>query len=147
MYVNWKFVLSKWWKAIVMGALIAVGIALFPQVQCALAQNCNAPRDLWCGNGRCCDPAAGFSAVTSCVRSAPIRKPGVCIEKGPGFSEPEIPVRCSNSNNCEVTEVLGTPNRLSGGNWAVGKCPKYRVSPGEGCGVPDTSANSSRATC
>lgn len=31
MNINWRFILSKWWKATLMGLLIAIGIALFPQ--------------------------------------------------------------------------------------------------------------------
>ncbi|WP_322508705.1 hypothetical protein [Anaerolinea sp.] len=150
MSINWRFVSSKWWQVTLMGLLIAVGIALFPQAQCAVAQTCNAPRDLWCNNGqpgKCCDPAHGYSAVTACVRSKPISQPAVCYEIGPGFTESEVPVRCTNSNNCAVTEVLGAPNRLSGGYWYVGKCPKYLVNAFESCGSPDTTQNRVRATC
>ncbi len=135
MNINWRFILSKWWKAALMGLLIAIGIALFPQAQCAVAQTCNTPRDLWCNGGqpgRCCDPAAGFLAVVGCSYDS---KTGFCEEK-----TKLIPVRCSNSSNCEVTEVLDTPNRLSGGYWSVGKC---NWNP---CSL-DTSANSVRATC
>mgnify|MGYP005854617985 CR=1 FL=1 len=151
MKIDWHFVVSKSWKAALMGLLIAIGIALFPQAQCAVAQTCNAPRDLWCNNGqpgKCCDPTAGFSAVTSCEKQFSHRTGRFyCLERGPGFDQPEIPVRCTNASNCEVTEVLGTPDRLSGGYWSVGKCPKYEVSLTESCGEPDTTANPVRATC
>ncbi len=146
--INWRFIVSKLAQITAMGVLIAVGIALFPQARCAVAQTCDGPRDRWCGSGRCCGPTNGYSAVTSCVRSTSIEKAGVCTEHGPGFDEPEIPVRCTNSTNCEVTEVLGSlTDRLSGGYWAVGACPKYAVAPHEKCGVPDTSKNRVRATC
>ncbi|MDT8899502.1 hypothetical protein QYE77_14655, partial [Thermanaerothrix sp. 4228-RoL] len=147
MNINWRFVLSKFWKATLMGLLIAVGIALWPQAQCAVAQTCDAPRDRWCGSGQCCGPTNGYSAVSFCARSKPISKPGVCIEQGPGFTEPEIPVRCTNPNDCSVTEVLGSPNRLSGGYWYVGACPKYQVKAYESCGSPDTTKNRVQATC
>jgi len=145
--INWRFIVSKLAQITAMGFLIAVGIALFPQAQCAVAQTCDSPRDRWCGSGRCCDPTAGFSAVTMCSKEYSYRTGKYyCIEKGPGFSEPEIPVRCTNSSNCEVTQVLGAPNRLSGGYWYVGKCTKYEVGPNEICTV-STSQNRVRATC
>ena len=147
MNIKWRFILSKGWKITLTGLLIAVGIVLFPQAQCAVAQTCDGPRDKWCGSGKCCDPTNGYSAVTMCLRSAPISQPGVCIERGPGFTEPEVSVRCTNASDCSVNEVLGSPNRLSGGYWAVGACPKYSVKAGEACGSPDTSKNRVRATC
>lgn len=149
MMINWRFILSKWWKAVLMGWLIAVGIALWPQAQCAIAQTCNTPRDVWCGSGRCCAPSTGLSAVTFCEKVPISNLPGyaICVERGPGFGEPPVHVRCTNSDNCLVTEVLGTPNRLSGENWSVGKCTKYMVFGNESCGNPDTSANPTRATC
>ena len=147
MNIKWRFILSKGWKITLTGLLIAVGIVLFPQAQCAVAQTCDGPRDKWCGSGKCCGPTNGYSAVTMCLRSAPISQPGVCIERGPGFTEPEVSVRCTNASDCSVNEVLGSPNRLSGGYWAVGACPKYSVKAGEACGSPDTSKNRVRATC
>jgi len=132
MKINWRFVFSKFWQITLMGLLIAVGIALFPQAQCAVAQTCSAPRDLWCGSGKCCDPAAGFVAVTGCSYNS---STGFCEEK-----TTLVHVRCSNSSNCEVTDVLDSPNRLSGGNWSVGKCEW------NGCYL-NPNANSVRATC
>lgn len=141
MTINWRFILSKWWKATLMGLLIAVGIALWPRAQCAVAQTCNAPRDLWCNNGqpgKCCDPAAGFTVVTGCRISG-----SICVE-----DTKQVPVRCQNSSNCEVTEVLDSAyrSRLSGGYWYVGSCPSYYPSGGS-CGTPVTDTNAQRATC
>lgn len=149
MTINWRFILSKWWKATLMGLLIAVGIALFPQAQCAVAQTCVSRRDYWCNNGlpgKCCDPAAGFSAVTNCAGKDPNSdgKIDYCQESGPGFTEPEVPVRCQNLLNCEVTQVLGSPNRLSGGYWTVGKCEVDTVR--NTC-IIKSGENSVRATC
>lgn len=145
MTINWRFVFGKFWQFTLMGLLIAVGIVLFPQAQCAVAQTCDSPRDQWCGEGKCCDPAAGFSAVTDCSAVwSSNRVLAYCLESGPGFSGPEISVRCSNSNNCEVTEVLGSPDRLSGKYWTVGKCEINSTK--DGC-VKKFSENPHRATC
>ncbi len=141
MNINWRFVLSKWWKAALMGLLIAIGIAMFPQAQCAVAQTCNAPRDLWCNNGqpgKCCDPATGFTAVVGCTYVSGVTPH--CKEE-----VTTIPVRCQNSSNCEVTQVLDSPNRLSSGYWYVGSCDWSPV--GNSCGDPKTNTNSVRATC
>ncbi len=144
MNINWRFILSKWWKATFMGLLIAIGIALFPQAQCAVAQTCNTPRDLWCNGGqpgRCCDPTGGFRVVTQCNK-IPGTTP-ICEEQ-----TITVPVRCQNSSNCEVTEVLDSAyrNRLSGGYWYVGSCPSFYPVNGS-CGVPLTNTNRYRATC
>jgi hypothetical protein len=132
MNIKWRFILSKGWKITLTGLLIAVGIVLFPQAQCAVAQTCDGPRDKWCGSGKCCDPAAGFLAVTGCSYNS---STGFCEEK-----TTTVKVRCSNSSNCEVTDVLGSPNRLSGGYWSVGKCEW------NGCYL-NPNANSVRVTC
>lgn len=132
MNIKWRFILSKGWKITLTGLLIAVGIVLFPQAQCAVAQTCDGPRDKWCGSGKCCDPAAGFLAVTGCSYNS---STGFCEEK-----TTIVKVRCSNSSNCEVTDVLGSPNRLSGGYWSVGKCEW------NGCYL-NPNANSVRVTC
>lgn len=122
MNINWRFVLSKWWKAALMGLLIAIGIALFPQAQCAVAQTCDAPRDRWCGSGQCCGPTAGFDVVYGCQKSG-----SSCIEQ----MERGISARCENSGDCLVTWVGKYSDRLtkeyiSGRGWVtywyVGKC-------------------------
>lgn len=123
MNINWRFVLSKWWKAALMGLLIAIGIAMFPQAQCAVAQTCNAPRDRWCGSGQCCGPTAGFDVVYGCQRLSR----SSCKEN----MERGIGARCENPNDCLVTWVAKYSGRLSkeyvpGRGWVtywyVGKC-------------------------
>jgi hypothetical protein len=122
MNINWRFVLSKLWKAALMGLLIAVGIALWPQAQCAVAQTCDAPRDRWCGSGQCCGQTAGFDAVVGCQKSG-----SSCLEK----MDRGIPARCENQGDCLVTWVGRRSDRLSkeyvpGRGWVtywyVGKC-------------------------
>ncbi len=123
MNINWRFVLSKLWKATLMGLLIAVGIALWPQAQCAVAQTCDAPRDRWCGSGQCCGPTAGFDVVYGCQRLSR----SSCKEN----MERGIGARCENPNDCLVTWVAKYSGRLSkeyvpGRGWVtywyVGKC-------------------------
>lgn len=141
MKINWRFVLSRSWWALLFGALIAVGIAFFPQAQCVVAGTCNQPRDLWCNNGKpgkCCLGTNGFEVVTSCQKVG-----NVCKE-----NTITVAVSCSNASDCNVTRVLNSKykNRLSGGYWYVGSCPSYYPVRGS-CGVPKTDTNKERATC
>ncbi len=140
MNINWRFVLSKSWKAFLMGLLIAVGIALFPQAQCAVAQTCDAPRDLWCGSGQCCGQTAGFDAVIGCQKSGLF-----CRE----IMDRRIPARCENADNCLVTWVGRLSSRLSkeyvpGRGWVtywyVGKCEWTSCS-------LNTTANKQEVSC
>ncbi len=97
MTINWRFILSKWWKAALMGLLIAVGVALWPQAQCAVAQTCNRPADRWCGAGKCCDYTGGMK-YAECA--------------GSKVSEwKNWPYRCSpdSSGDCNVTDWMGWP--------------------------------------
>ncbi|BAJ64445.1 hypothetical protein ANT_24190 [Anaerolinea thermophila UNI-1] len=94
MTINWRFVFSKFWQITLMGLLIAVGIALFPQAQCAVAQTCDRPSDKWCGTGKCCDFTGGIKYVTRC--------------NGPTYATQ--PYRCNpSSGNCNVTDWMGWP--------------------------------------
>lgn len=141
MSINWRFILSRSWKAFILGLVIAAGIALFPQAQCALAGTCNQPRDLWCNNGqpgKCCGLASGFTVVTSCTLVG-----SVCKE-----NTIEVGVSCSNASNCNVTRVVDEKykSRLAGGYWYVGSCPRYYPI-GKSCGVPNTNTSKTRATC
>ncbi len=110
MNINWHFVLSKLWQVTLMGLLIAVGIALFPQAQCAVAQTCNTPRDLWCNNGqpgRCCGSTSGIEYYSSpCSTGTDRNGQKYCdCSNSVGRS----PVTCSNSTNCNVTDWHGAP--------------------------------------
>lgn len=140
--INWRFIVSKLAQITAMGFLIAVGIALFPQAQCAVAQTCDAPRDRWCGNGQCCGPTAGFEVVSGCSRRG-----SVCQE----IMTRNIPARCENRSNCEVTWVGSFSSRLKREwdpqtrryvtKWYVGKCEW------SSCTTPNTNANAVLATC
>lgn len=66
MKINWHFILSKSWKAALMGILIATGIALFPAAQCAVAQTCGELADRWCGENKCCGFTGGMRIPSSC---------------------------------------------------------------------------------
>lgn len=125
MKINWQFILSKLWKAVLMGLLIAVGIALFPQAKCAIAQTCNTPRDNWCGDGRCCAASTKFKVVADCHYN----DAGYCAE-----DMLDVTVRCDNPSNCAVSQVLNPlfSNRLSGGYWYVGSC-KWEPPPDRDC--------------
>ena len=95
MKINFRFLLSKSWKALLMGVLVAVGIALFPQVQCAIAQTCNSPADRWCGSGKCCSYTGGMRVPASCTnRNMTKTYPYRC--------NPEI-------GNCNVSDWMGYP--------------------------------------
>lgn len=59
MKINWQFILRKSLWIYVLGALIAVGISLFPMAECAIAGTCNQPSDKWCGTGKCCGMTGG----------------------------------------------------------------------------------------
>ncbi len=107
MNINWRFVLSKLWKAALMGLLIAVGIALWPQAQCAVAQTCDAPRDRWCGSGKCCGYTSGIEYYKNgCATKTDSKGRPYCdCSNAIGRS----PVTCSNSGNCNVTDWHGAP--------------------------------------
>lgn len=107
MNINWRFILSKWWKATLMGLLIAIGIALFPQAQCAVAQTCNTPRDLWCGANKCCGSTSGIEYYSNpCSTGTDRNGQKYCdCSNSVGRS----PVTCSNSTNCNVTDWHGAP--------------------------------------
>ncbi len=97
MSINWYFVLSKSWKALLIGLLIAVGIALFPRAQCAVAQTCNAPADIWCGTNRCCSLTGGM------------RVPASCADRNMTIT---YPYRCNpQTGNCNVSDWMGYPHR------------------------------------
>ncbi len=111
MTIDWNFVLSKWWKATLMGLLIAVGISLWPQAQCAVAQTCNTPADLWCGSGKCCGTNSGVEWYDRNFN---------CFPNGSYCAHTQIkrsPVTCSNASNrsnCNVTDWHNVPNNLRG---------------------------------
>ncbi len=91
MSINWRFVLGKFWQITLIGLLIAIGIIFFPQAQCAVAQTCNEPADLWCGKTKCCSSTGGMKYVTNCSGE---------------YSN--SPYRCnSSSGNCNVSDWMG----------------------------------------
>ena len=92
MKVNWRFILSKWWKIGLLGLLIATGITLFPRAQCALAKTCDAQADKWCGGGKCCAYSGGLKYVDACAGP---------VYKTHGY-------RCSpESGTCRVSDWMG----------------------------------------
>lgn len=106
--INWRFVFSKFWQVALMGFLVAVGIALFPQAQCAVAQTCNQPRDLWCGSEKCCGSTSGvewYDRDFFCSANY-----SYCAHSQVKRSD----VTCSNSNNCNVTDWKSVPPSLRG---------------------------------
>lgn len=111
MTINWRFILSKWWKVTLMGLFIAVGIVFFPQAQCAVAQTCNAPADLWCGSNKCCSSTGGMKYVFSCSGAN-------------GVVWATQPYRCSpnTSGNCNVTDWMGWPGKTRTLNGRTQAC-------------------------
>ena len=140
--IDWQFIRRKLPHIFLLGALVAVGMALYPQALCAAGQ-CNEPRDQWCGgtatNPKCCAASAGFTVVISCHPADNPAGASYCAE-----DTTQVPVRCQNNGDCEVTEVLGSPDRLKKGYWYVGSCPSIS---GGLCEKPFENTNGSRATC
>jgi len=90
----------KYLRLAFLGLLIAAGIALFPQVRCAIADTCDRPSDLWCGNQKCCSASGGLGYVSSCA--------------GPTYDQQ--PYRCNpSSGNCNVTDWMGWTSKSFGG--------------------------------
>lgn len=131
---NWNFLLSKWWKILAMGTLIAIGIALFPYARCAVAQNCTSQADLWCNWGQpgwCCGPTNGLKRVITCVDSG-----SYCAERGAGINAPAVSAHCTPSQgHCRITSVdpytyngvtYSWSVSVAGGKsyWDVGYCSK-----------------------
>lgn len=131
MTVNWRFVLSKWWKAALMGLLIAIGIALWPRAQCAVAQTCNGPRDKWCGSGKCCGPTSGVEWYDRNFR---------CFPNGSYCAHSQVlksDVVCSGTSDCNVTDWKKVPASLRGriGNQTAidaGRCQWVNNDPSTG---------------
>lgn len=107
MTINWRFILSKLWKAILIGLFLALGIVLFPQAECAIAQTCNSPRDLWCGSKSCCGSTSGiqFYKNNCSIGRDSKGRPYCDCRNAIGQS----PVTCSDRNNCNVTNWHGAP--------------------------------------
>jgi len=129
--ISWRFVFSKFWQIILMGLLIAVGISLFPQAQCAVAQTCDGPRDKWCGSGKCCGPTSGvewYDRNFSCFPNG-----SYCAHSQVKRSD----VTCSNSNNCNVTDWKSVPSSLQGSIGSqtainAGRCQWVNNNPATG---------------
>ena len=129
--INWRFVFSKFWQITLTGLLIAIGITLFPQAQCALAQSCNQPKDLWCGSGKCCGPTSGvewYDRNFSCFPNG-----SYCAHSQVKRSD----VTCSNSNNCNVTDWKSVPSSLQGSIGSqtainAGRCQWVNNNPSTG---------------
>jgi hypothetical protein len=129
--INWRFVFSKFWQITLTGLLIAIGITLFPQAQCALAQSCNQPKDLWCGSGKCCGPTSGvewYDRNFSCFPNG-----SYCAHSQVKRSD----VTCSNSNNCNVTDWKSVPSSLRGSIGSqtainAGRCQWVNNNPSTG---------------
>jgi hypothetical protein len=109
----------SWWKILLIGFLLAIGISLWPMAKCAVA-DCGV-RDKWC-NGDCsqgCGPTNGLGAVVGCSRGR-----FYCIED---FVSDGWGVNCQNANDCAVTDCAsGNGCRLVGdGQWDVGSCGAF----------------------
>lgn len=112
-----------WLKIFLLAVLLTIGISAWPAAKCALGQ-CEA-RNQWC-NGDCsqeCSAATQLGYVGSCSDNNLGGGVHTCTEN---WNPDTVAVRCSDPNNCNVTEVLETPNYLitSGGysSWNSYKC-------------------------
>ena len=131
MKINWHFVVSKSWKAALMGLLIAIGIALFPQSQCAVAQTCFSRPDLWCGEGKCCSPTSGVEWYDRNFD---------CFPNGSYCAHSQVKrsdVTCSNLANCNVTDWKSVPSNLRGSIGSqtainAGRCQWFNNNPATG---------------
>lgn len=110
------------WKILSFCILLVVIFVLAPKAYCALA-DCDT-KDKWC-NGDCsqeCGPTHGLGVIVGCSRGAY------------GCVEDWIPdawgMRCTNRNDCKVTECASSPPGfgcyLAGvGRWDVGACSAF----------------------
>lgn len=128
----------KWWKLLLLGFLIAIAISLWPSAWCALAQTCDGPKDVWCDpNGtQCCGPTNGLGVLVGCSRGAY----GYCIQD---FIADSWGVRCTNEDDCNVTECVTSPKGygcyLKGdGRWDVGRCSAYPTCSRQSRTIPVT---------
>jgi hypothetical protein len=123
--IRFPYLLRTWRQVLLIGALLAIGISLWPSASCALAGTCQGERDLWCSPSepQCCGPTNGLGVLVGCSRGAN----GYCIED---FIADAWGVRCTNLKNCKVTECVSKPPGygcfLSGeGVWDVGRCSAF----------------------
>lgn len=109
----------------IMAAVTVAALAAFiPNFQCTVLAQCGA-NDLWC-NGDCsiaCQPATslGYVARSSCVPNVTY-----CAQT---FIDDQCAVRCSDPNNCNVTDLVGGGNcagrlfqRAGFSYWNAGEC-------------------------
>lgn len=98
MKINWRFVLRKSWWTSLLGALVAIGITLFPLAQCVLAGTCSEPADKWCGTGKCCGATGAVRVYTSCDDKSRYK---------------EYPYNCDpKSGNCNFSNWKGVTPRI-----------------------------------
>jgi hypothetical protein len=120
--LNMTYIRHFWWKILSLCILLVLAASLTPSAYCALA-GCGV-KDKWC-NGDCsqtCGPTHGLGVIVGCSRGA-----YSCIED---WIPDAWGMRCTNSNDCKVTECASTPPGfgcyLAGeGLWDVGKCSAY----------------------
>ena len=120
--LNVNYIRRSWWKILLLGILLAVAFSLSPSAYCALA-DCTV-KDQWC-NGDCsqaCGPTQGLGVLVGCSRGAY------------GCVQDWIPdawgMRCTNRDDCKVTECASTPPGfgcylVADGLWDVGTCTAF----------------------
>jgi hypothetical protein len=120
--LNTTYILHSWWKILALVILLVIFFSSLPGTYCALA-GCSV-KDQWCNEdcSQVCGPTQGLGVIVGCSRGAY------------GCVQDWIPdawgMRCTNSNDCKVTECASTPPGygcfLAGeGLWDVGSCTAF----------------------
>ena len=124
-----------WITVITIAFLLAIVTSTWPSVQCAFGQ-CNQ-RYLWC-NPDCsqgCKPATRLGYITKCEYSNSL---GFCKDN---WNPDKAPVRCIDSNNCNVTVALAESDRLDDERpdgysyWNVKNCSRT-INDDNTCNAP-----------
>jgi hypothetical protein len=112
----------SWWKILVLCFMLALGILLLPHAYCALA-GCKL-KDQWCKQdcSQTCGPTHGLGVIVGCSRGA-----YGCIQD---WIPDAWGMRCTNQNDCKVTECASTPPGfgcylVGDGLWDIGACTAY----------------------
>ena len=110
------------WKILALCILLVIAVSLSPTAYCALAR-CDI-KDKWCNDdcSQTCGPTHGLGVVVGCSRGA-----YGCIQD---WIPDAWGMRCTSSNDCNVTECASTPPGfgcylVGEGLWDVGKCSAY----------------------
>jgi hypothetical protein len=112
----------SWWKILVLCFMLGFAILLAPRAYCALA-GCGV-KDQWCKEdcSQECGPTQGLGVIVGCSRGA-----YGCIQD---WIPDAWGMRCTNQNDCRVTECASTPPGfgcflVGAGRWDVGACSAY----------------------